>query len=362
MKTNFRAVAALLLFVLCNTGRLPAQDNDTLTRLYSKFDFMPGEKVLFFDDFASENIGDFPVAWNTTGSGEIVNFGKYPGKWLKITNPRSIVALNQPLALPENYTIEFDVVPQKNLPGHNTVFFNFYIISTSKPQDLKFGLARPGGTGVRVSFAYSHSIFAYYADGTPPAEGRNADPTIRHQENNKYHIAVWVQKQRIRIYQDETKIFDLARAMSDKVKYNMIRFDEGTPLISNIRVATGSPDLRSKLLTEGKLVSYGIYFDVNDDRIKPASAATLKEIAAILTANPGLKIRIVGHTDADGSEADNLSLSKRRAAAVKAALQAAYGIDGARIETDGKGEKEPVAPNDNATNKALNRRVEFVRI
>jgi outer membrane protein OmpA-like peptidoglycan-associated protein len=47
---------------------------------------------------------------------------------------------------------------------------------------------------------------------------------------------------------------------------------------------------------------------------------------------------------------------------VKNALVNNYGIDAGRIETDGKGEKVPVAPNDNATNKALNRRVEFIKL
>ena len=355
-------MAVFLLLSLSYSSYLPAQDNDSLTRIYSKFDFIPGEKVIFFDDFSAENIGDFPALWNTNGSGEVVTFGKYPGKWLKITNPRSIVTLLDPLTLPENYTIEFDIVPQKHLPAHNNTYYTFYLISTIKPKDILYGLARPGGTGIKLSFTYNQYFASYYADGTPDVKSINADAAIRQQGETKYHISIWVQKQRIRVYQDETKIFDLARAISDKVKYNMIRFAEGTPLIGNVRIATGLPDMRNKLITEGKLVSYGIYFDVNSDKLKPQSAGTLKEIAGILTENPELKIRIVGHTDADGNDAANLDLSKRRAAAVKNALVAAYSMEAGRIETDGKGEKEPVAPNDNGTNKALNRRVEFIKL
>lgn len=359
MKKNF---LLLLLLSLAYSNCLPAQDDDSLTRIYSKFDFIPGEKVIFFDDFSTENIGDFPALWNTTGSGEIVTYGKYPGKWLKITNPRGITTLLEPLALPENYTIEFDVVPQKNLPGHNNTYYDFYLISTVKPKELLFGLARPGGTGIKLSFAYNQYFVAYYADGTPDIKSTNADAAIRQLGETRYHISIWVQKQRIRVYQDEVKIFDLARAISDKVKYNMIRFNEGTPLVGNLRIATGLPDLRNKLITEGKLVSYGIYFDVNSDKLRPQSAGTLKEIAGIMTENPDLKIKIVGHTDADGADAANLDLSKRRAASVKNALSSAYGIDAARMETDGKGEKEPIAPNDSGTNKALNRRVEFIKL
>ena len=120
--------------------------------------------------------------------------------------------------------------------------------------------------------------------------------------------------------------------------------------------------MRSKLLTEGKLVSYGIYFDVNSDKLKPQSAGTLKEIATVLTENPSLRVRIVGHTDSDGDDASNLSLSKRRGASVVTALSNSYGIAADRLESDGKGETEPVAANDSAVNKALNRRVEFITI
>jgi outer membrane protein OmpA-like peptidoglycan-associated protein len=140
-----------------------------------------------------------------------------------------------------------------------------------------------------------------------------------------------------------------------------IRFDEGSAMVSNIRIAVGNPDMRNKLLTEGKLVTYGIYFDVNKDVVKPESYGTLKGIAQVLTENPDVKIQIVGHTDSDGADAANLDLSKRRAASVKTELTKTFGIDASRIETDGKGEGQPIAPNDTPANKALNRRVEFIK-
>ena len=357
MKAKLLAASLLLLYY-----STAAQTNDSLTRIYSKFDFVPGEKVIFFDDFSQENIGDFPVQWNTTGSGEVVTYGKYPGKWFKITNPKGITALSEPLVLPENYTIEFDIIPQKNPPGTGSTNYNFFLFSTTKPADLMYGLALPGGTGVKLSFEYNLYYRTYYADKSPELKGIITDAAIRQKADEKYRISIWVQKTRIRVYQDEVKVIDLAKGISDKFKYNMIRFDGGTPLIGNVRIATGLPDMRNKLLTEGKLVSYGIYFDVNSDKLKPQSAGTLKEIAGILTENPALKVKIIGHTDGDGDDAFNLDLSKRRAAAVKTALSEAYGIDAARMETDGKGEKEPVAPNNSGVNKALNRRVEFIKL
>ena len=132
--------------------------------------------------------------------------------------------------------------------------------------------------------------------------------------------------------------------------------------ISNLRITDAAPDMRSKLITEGKLVSYGIYFDVNKDVVKSESYGTIKEIAKVLTDNPDVKIKIVGHTDSDGDDKSNLDLSKRRGAAVKNVLVKEFNIDASRIETDGKGESEPVAKNDSVINKALNRRVEFIKL
>ena len=70
----------------------------------------------------------------------------------------------------------------------------------------------------------------------------------------------------------------------------------------------------------------------------------------------------MGHTDSDGADAANLDLSKRRAASVKNELVKSFGVNGDRLVTDGAGEGQPVAANDTPANKALNRRVEFIKL
>lgn len=132
--------------------------------------------------------------------------------------------------------------------------------------------------------------------------------------------------------------------------------------ITNVKITTASPDTRNKLLTEGKLVTYGIYFDVNKDIVKPESYGTLNDIAKVLNEVPDVKVKIVGHTDSDGQDAANLDLSKRRAASVKNELVKSFNVNGDRLVTDGMGESQPVAPNDTPSNKALNRRVEFIKM
>jgi outer membrane protein OmpA-like peptidoglycan-associated protein len=85
-------------------------------------------------------------------------------------------------------------------------------------------------------------------------------------------------------------------------------------------------------------------------------------MANVLKEYADLRVRIIGHTDADGNDASNLDLSQRRAASVKAALAKEFGIDESRMETDGKGESEPIDNNTTPAGKANNRRVEFIKL
>ncbi|MDP4206191.1 MAG: OmpA family protein, partial [Bacteroidota bacterium] len=127
-------------------------------------------------------------------------------------------------------------------------------------------------------------------------------------------------------------------------------------------LAAGAPDTRNKLITEGKWTTRGICFDTNSDVIKPESYGVLKEIATVLNENSTVNVKIIGHTDSDGDDTFNLELSKKRAIAVKNALSNNFNIDASRMETDGKGKKEPVASNDTPEGKANNRRVEFIKL
>jgi len=75
-----------------------------------------------------------------------------------------------------------------------------------------------------------------------------------------------------------------------------------------------------------------------------------------------MNLNIIGHTDSDGSDGDNIDLSQRRAESVKAALVDDFDITANRLTAEGKGETKPVAENDSPEGKAANRRVEFVSL
>ncbi|WP_432714450.1 OmpA family protein [Pedobacter sp.] len=112
---------------------------------------------------------------------------------------------------------------------------------------------------------------------------------------------------------------------------------------------------------EGIIVKFdsGILFDFDSSNLKAAAKDNIQTLANSLNEYPGTDIKIIGHTDNTGTEAYNLSLSQRRAAAVKA-YAVAKGVPSSRLVTIGKGFSEPVADNTTEAGKAANRRVEIV--
>jgi peptidoglycan-associated lipoprotein len=101
-----------------------------------------------------------------------------------------------------------------------------------------------------------------------------------------------------------------------------------------------------------------INFDYDQAVVRQADQATLDRKAAILAANPKLKIRISGHADERGSDEYNLALGNRRAAAAKRYLEN-KGVDGSRMDVVSYGEERPLNPGNDETAYAQNRRDEF---
>lgn len=124
-------------------------------------------------------------------------------------------------------------------------------------------------------------------------------------------------------------------------------------------VTVKAADMADALSSKGFIDLYGIYFDTDKSDVKPASTATLDEVASLLKIDRALTLEVSGHTDNSGATAHNLELSQARAAAVVQALVSHYGIDAKRLIAKGYGDTKPVAPNDSDANKAKNRRVEL---
>jgi OOP family OmpA-OmpF porin len=134
--------------------------------------------------------------------------------------------------------------------------------------------------------------------------------------------------------------------------------EEAPPPPPETRAAPPPPPPPAPAPVEEKIVLRGVNFDFDKADIRPDAAVILDEAASILNANPGKSVRVEGHTDSVGADAYNQSLSERRAASVRDYL-AGQGVDPGRLSTAGFGESSPIASNDTADGRALNRRVEL---
>jgi peptidoglycan-associated lipoprotein len=101
-----------------------------------------------------------------------------------------------------------------------------------------------------------------------------------------------------------------------------------------------------------------VFFEYDSDEITPTAEDKLQSKAAVLRANPGVRLRIEGHCDQRGSTEYNLALGQRRAEAVRAYLLN-LGIDGARLSTTSFGKERPLMEGDDEESLARNRRAEF---
>lgn len=333
---------------------------------------------MYYDNFESEAIAELPQGWNTNGSGEVVTLENITGKWLKLHKAFTYLSANQQ-AFDENFTMEFDMVLQ--LKSNGWIY-----------PEISAGLFASGeesntGNNFFKEFKKNAAVIATvypaeYNNSKVLLESFNEDKSYFRSEPKAYgeldkyygkpvHVAMQIQKERFRMWINETKVFDVPKGIPQGNKMNQLYFkvnhtnyaeEQYGVYISNLKVAQGIPDTRHKLVEEGSFSTAAILFDVNAATIKPESAGVLKEIAGVFKQFADIKVKIIGHTDSDGKDADNLELSKKRASAVKDYLVSEYGIDASHIETDGKGETNPVADNKTKEGKAQNRRVEFVKL
>ena len=345
-----------------NSDSKPETQEQVSLQSSSVYDFIPGDKVILFDDFSQDAVGDFPALWTANAAGEINTLNIAPGKWLNLNSTDGNYFILKSIDFPKNFIIEFDIVPKK-IGGR--IAAGLILYGEDKPKEMDVN-PHPGTGGILISIEKERwNTMGYKTSENSTINGSSVINPVEPEKVN--HVIIWAQNRRFRIYHKQAKVLDMPTNVFDGTKFNRLcfRLSRGASCgsyISNLRITSAAPDMRSKLLTEGKLISYGIYFDVNKDVVKPESFGTLKEISTVLAENPEVKVRIVGHTDSDGADPANLDLSKRRGASVKSELVKNFGVDASRLESDGLGETQPVAPNDTPVNKALNRRVEFIKL
>ena len=144
-------------------------------------------------------------------------------------------------------------------------------------------------------------------------------------------------------------IFALSSQREGYIPYTMSITTPGDSILVGLtRIASGN-----------SITLNNLYFDYDSDKILPTSNAEIERLALFLKQNKNIKIKIVGHTDNQGSHAYNLDLSRRRAEALMNAL-IRKGIAADRLTAEGKGSTQPITTNDTEDGRAQNRRVEIL--
>ncbi|MDX1429597.1 MAG: OmpA family protein, partial [Rhodothermales bacterium] len=332
-------------------GEEPPQGFADTDEAVSTFEFVPGENVLFEEDYLSSNLGDFPRPLRfLNGNMEVVEWNG--GRWIKAT-AGSAFAVQLQSILPQKFTLEFPVYY-----GHGNQWMRVIF------RDPEGKTVQPRGMGW---YTWAHlqiderntGIQDIDQDGPfslTRAEFTDAPATIQMMADGD-HVKVFVDQVRVA----NVPQVDLGR--SNLVHFVIADAAEDKPIfVGPIRIAGGGRDLYDVLASEGRFTTRGILFDVNSATIRFESAPTLNEIGQMLQNHPDLRLSIEGHTDGDGDEAHNQALSEQRAEAVRNHLVLSFGIDPSRLEAVGHGETIPVAPNDTEEGKQQNRRVELVRL
>ncbi len=334
--------------------------------VYSKFDFVPGDEPIFTDDFSKDFVGDFPSKWNSNASGELVTIEGYPEKWLKILPGFTTAYIPDVTNLPEEFTLEFDVVATGLDNKTSSQSYLGLMVGDNNTFD------KPKNWGmIEYSFCQfiDRGIIVENNFGGKRVIRNEVNADIRNIVNKKHHVSIAVNKQRFRLWINENKFVDVPRLLPESIQMQGIKFtlrdidtEKEAVYIGNIKIAKGGVDLRRRLLADGKISTNGILFDSGSANIQPQSMGIIRQIYQVLQQDGDIKLKIVGHTDADGDDGKNLELSKQRAEAVKTALINIYNVPSAKLTTEGKGESEPVGDNQTTEGKSQNRRVEFIKL
>ena len=345
----------------------PAKPKKQTESAYAKSDFVPGDEIIFDDDFSNERLGEFPSRWDLLGG--YAEVGSLEGrKVISFTDDGygevQPLMKDQKHFLPDVFTLEFDLYLGT---GEGDGF-------ADNEWSLIFGNPDLPNWNGRVTWVdlwfrpWSGDVTMRWTAQKPNDSNDNAgekdlsmfNPDSPLKENAWNHFAFSFNKRAFKGYVNGLRIINIPSA---KVSSHFWFLHSGAykyGCISNVRLAKGAVPLYDRLASDGKIITYAITFETGKADLKPESMVEINRIAKLMQENPGLEFEVQGHCDATGSDKVNDPLSQKRAEAIVAAL-VEQGIALARLTAVGKGSHQPIATNSTDEGRAKNRRVEFIK-
>ncbi len=370
MKSIQKTLILLSVLIIC--PMLFAQSEEDVNsvdyKAYSNFDFIAGTKTIFYDDFTSSTNKWKIIEFDPSEDIEKPGIKKIEGNdnsWFKVPKHGIFYPLNLK-TLPEHFTIEFDMwADDENMSEMESGL----IISIVGNKVIKDEYSIHFDENPQVQIDIHPSLELLYCSAVEECCKSENRVLVRKDIKNgwkagKVHrISISRNKTHIKLYVDEKKFIDLPQGLPKSQNYTLMlatnMWGDGLYL-TDFKIAEVVNHTITKIDEHTKFVTNAIYFNVNSAVVKPESWPALNQAATAIKSTQGI-VTIIGHTDSDGHDADNLLLSKKRAESVKELLVKNFGIDSSRLQTDGKGESEPIDSNNSPEGKANNRRVEFIK-
>lgn len=341
MKRLFLISGLVIAFLLF----LQNAKSQTATLTWNKYDFIPGEKIIFEDNQESEQNGEFPSRWDLVkGNVEIAQLDGENVIMMREGGPSIVPYFKDPKEdhLPDIFTIELDLY----YPGSG--IFNIYLFDTKNQRS-----GSPSGYAdikINKNEMSLGTLKNEYPDNTLP-------------KNRWMHISIAYTNGNLKAYMDDTRLINIPRLDFNPKGLTLHTYHankDNLYYVKNIRIAQGGVKYYDRMMQEGKIIVNGIRFDTGKSTLKPESMGPINEIYNLMKGNPEMKFSVEGHTDSQGDEAFNMKLSQERAETVMNTL-IKMGISADRLTAKGWGESKPISNNASPEDMANNRRVEFVK-
>lgn len=351
-----------------------AQGDEANPSVATSSDFKRGSVVLFQDDVAAEQVGEFPSKWDLfQGTVETKTIGGV--KAVNLTDNAQVQPLikEQGAYLPEEFTIEYDFYywPTTNVPGNDDIGLNDLKMILAVTKDRSEYPHEGGDMGDWTAFVLAHGVCSssehtYYFNGNKKGDFNYSF------KKGWNHVALSFNQRALKVYFNDKRVVNLPRVNQPTWLCFQVPFEyKNLTFIRNLVIAKGAVALYDRnaqdvsavekaIQETGKFVTNNILFDTGKATLKQESMIEIMKVADYMKKNPTARFEVQGHTDNQGSDKINDPLSQQRAEAIVKALES-LGVDGFNLKAVGKGSHEPVADNKTEEGRAQNRRVVFIK-